>query len=329
MTEPRDEALLTETGKPRAGAGIRFGALLWTERATWTELQDAALTAEESGLDSLWCSDHLFAATGAEADPCFEVWTTLAAIGALTSNIEVGLLVAAIGLRNPGVIAKAAATLDHITNGRAVLGLGSGWLEREYDAHGIDWAHDAATRAQRLEEGAEIIVKLLAGEPVTYHGSYYQMEKAKHSPRPVQSKVPLLIGGEGNKTLGVVARFADMWNARGSVEKLRLSDQVLRLHCDKLGRPEQNIERLTNRWVTVRSSHTEARLSLERSLSGHGITDYDDGIVALGPPEEVAEQLAPTIAAGFKHIVCSFRSPFDHESIQRLGEVRHILAGTQ
>jgi len=327
MTELGNKALLTETGTPSAGPGIRFGVLLWTERATWVELRDAALSAEETGLDSLWCSDHLFAASGPEADPCFEVWTTLAAIGALTSNIHVGLLVAAIGLRNPGVIAKSAATLDHITNGRAILGLGSGWLEREYDAHGIAWAHDAAARAQRLEEGAEIIVKLLAGEPVTYHGSYYQMEEAKHSPRPVQNKMPLLIGGEGNKTLRVVAQFADMWNARGSVEKLRSSDQVLRSHCEKLGRPSQDIERLTNRWVTVRSSRAEALLSLERSLSRHGITDYDDGILALGPPEEVAEQLAPTIAAGFKHIVCSFRSPFDHESIQRLGEVRGILGG--
>ena len=122
------------------------------------------------------------ASTGQPDDPCFELWTTLAAIGASTSRALVGPLVAAIALRNPGVTSKAITTLDHITGGRAVLGLGSGWLKLEYGSHGLPFGDGSALRARRLEEGIQIIQQLLAGETVTHHSECYEISAAKHAP---------------------------------------------------------------------------------------------------------------------------------------------------
>ena len=132
MTTAGEPPSRLETEFSGSGSQLRFGALLWTERTSWRELLDAAKAAEQAGFSSIWCSDHLVASTGPPDDPCFELWTTLAAIGASTSRALIGPLVAAIALRNPGVTSKAVTTLDHITGGRAVLGLGSGWLKLEY-----------------------------------------------------------------------------------------------------------------------------------------------------------------------------------------------------
>ncbi len=175
MTTAGEPPSRHETEFSGSAGQLRFGALLWTERASWRELLDAAIAAEEAGFSSIWCSDHLVASTGPPHDPCFELWTTLAAIGTSTSRALIGPLVAAIALRNPGVTSKAVTTLDHITGGRAVLGLGSGWLKLEYESHGIPFGEGSALRARRLEEGIQIIQQLLAGETVTHHSECYEM----------------------------------------------------------------------------------------------------------------------------------------------------------
>jgi alkanesulfonate monooxygenase SsuD/methylene tetrahydromethanopterin reductase-like flavin-dependent oxidoreductase (luciferase family) len=285
------------------------------------------VAVERAGFDSIWCSDHLFAATGDWRDSCFEAWTTLSAIAASTSRSSIGLLVGSVGLRNPGLVAKQAATLDHVSNGRLVLGLGSGWLDREYVAHGYDWEPRAGARVDRLDEAVSSIRTLLGGQVLDAAGSYYRFDGARHAPRPVQRDVPILIGGEGRrKTLRVVAEHADMWHARGGVGTLRSADDALREHCDAVGRDQAEIERLTSRWVVIRDSRSEAERELRSSLDGHGIHEVDEEICALGPPGEVAEQLTQTLDAGFGHFVWSFRHPFDHTSIEAAADVRRLLA---
>jgi alkanesulfonate monooxygenase SsuD/methylene tetrahydromethanopterin reductase-like flavin-dependent oxidoreductase (luciferase family) len=299
-----------------AATRVKLGALLWTDRTSWRALLDAAVAIDRAGFDSIWCSDHLLAATGDPLDPCFEAWTTLAAIAASTSHATVGLLVGAVGLRNPGLVAKQAATLDHVSGGRFVLGLGSGWLEREYVAHGYTWEPSARARVERLAEAIVAVRALLAGEEVDGVGTYYRFERARQAPRPLQSQVPLLIGGEGRlRTLRVVAEHADMWNARGDVAELRDADEALRGHCAALGRDPATIERLTNRWVIARPTRAQAARELTASLAGHGIDTFDPGICALGPPYEIAAQLRPTLEAGFRHLIWSFRHPFDEPTI--------------
>jgi alkanesulfonate monooxygenase SsuD/methylene tetrahydromethanopterin reductase-like flavin-dependent oxidoreductase (luciferase family) len=302
---------------------VKLGALLWTERTSWDELLGAAVAIDRAGFDSIWCSDHLLAATGDPRDPCFEAWTTLAAIAASTRRATVGLLVGAVGLRNPGLVAKQAATLDHVSGGRFVLGLGSGWLEREYVAFGYGWEPSAAARAERLAEAVAAVRRLLDGDEVDGVGAHYRFERARQAPRPLQRRLPILIGGEGRRrTLRVVAEHADMWNARGDVASLRDADEALRGHCAAVGRDPAAIERLTNRWVVVRDTRRDAELALTASLAGHGVDRYDAGICALGPVDEVVEQLVPTLEAGFRHLVWSFRRPFDEPSIAAAGAVR-------
>lgn len=309
----------TVAGEPR------IGVLVWLERSSWPDLTRAIVAAEEAGLDSLWCSDHLLAPTGDLHDSTFEAWSALAAAAALTSHISVGTLVNALGFRNVGLLAKLASTLDHISGGRAVLGLGAGWLEAEYVAHGMAFGPVGA-RIDALGEAIPLIRSLHAGEIVTYESPRYRLSAARQSPRPVRGRVPILIGGEGrHKTLRLVAQHADLWNARGSADRLRELDLVLREHCETVGRDPREIERLTNRWIVVRDDVEVATRELERSLARHGITSYDPAIVALGPPESVAEQLLDTIAAGFGHIVCSVRDPRDVETISRLRDVRDRL----
>jgi alkanesulfonate monooxygenase SsuD/methylene tetrahydromethanopterin reductase-like flavin-dependent oxidoreductase (luciferase family) len=305
---------------------VKLGALLWTERTTWAELLRAAVALDRADFDSIWCSDHLFAATGDWRDSCFEAWTALSAIAASTARARVGLLVGAVGLRNPGLVAKQAATLDHVSDGRFVLGLGSGWLEREYSAHGFDWEPSAAARVDRLSEAIAAIRSLLRGEVLEGAGRFYRFDGAQHAPRPVQSDIPILIGGEGRrKTLRAVAEHADMWNARGPVAKLREADAALVEHCLALDRDPRSIERLTNRWIVIRGSRAQAERDLRTSLAGHGITEYDEGICALGPAPAAAEQLAATVSAGFRHLVLSIRHPFDYATIEAAGEIRGLL----
>jgi alkanesulfonate monooxygenase SsuD/methylene tetrahydromethanopterin reductase-like flavin-dependent oxidoreductase (luciferase family) len=289
-------------------------------------LLQAAIALDRSGFDSIWCSDHLFAATGDVRDPCFEAWTVLSAIAASTHRATVGLLVGAVGLRNPGLVAKQAATLDHISGGRLVLGLGSGWLEREYTAHGFAWEPSAAARADRLAEAVGLIRRLFCGDQVDEAGTYYRFEQARQAPLPLQNPLPILIGGEGRrKTLRVVAEQADMWHARGDVGNLRDADAALREHCAAIGRAVDTIERLTTRWVVIRRTRAEAERELCSSLAGHGIHQLDEGICALGSPQAVAERLSETVDAGFYHLVWSFRHPFDAASIKAAEVVRAEL----
>ena len=147
---------------------MRFGAAFWINRTTWPALRDAVLTAERAGWDSVWIDDHLLADEGEPTDPNLEGWATLAALAALTERVRLGLLVAANTFRPPGPTAKLATTLDHLSNGRAVLGIGGGWFAREHEAFGIDFGSSFGDRLDRLDEAVGLIRRLLDGETVTH-----------------------------------------------------------------------------------------------------------------------------------------------------------------
>ena len=165
---------------------MRFGAAFWINRTDWPDLRDACLAAERAGWDSLWIDDHLLADEGDPADPKLEGWATLSALAVLTERVRLGLLVAANTFRNPGLTAKLAATVDHLSGGRLVLGLGGGWFEREHDAFGIDFGAGFGERLDRLDEAVGLIRRLLDGERVTHEGRFYTMRDALCAPLPVQ-----------------------------------------------------------------------------------------------------------------------------------------------
>ena len=305
---------------------MRFGAGFWIQRTGWPELREAVVRAEDRGFDSLWVDDHLLSDEGDWHDGKLEGWTTLAAVAASTTRARLGLMVAANTFRNPGLTAKLATTLDHVSGGRAILGLGGGWFEREHDAFGIDFGSGFGERLDRLGEAVPLIRRLLDGERVTHDGPWYRFRDAICEPRPVQPHLPILIGGTGpRKTIPIVARHADLWNAYGSPDELAASDAILRAACDAAGRDEREIERTFNGNVVIRDSRDEAVRAWTGWLEGHRPQSGEDRLNAFGTVDEVARPLDRYRAAGFDHAGLIFRSPVAHETMDPLPPLRAAL----
>jgi F420-dependent oxidoreductase-like protein len=305
---------------------MRFGAAYWVQRTGWPELRTAVLRAEGAGFDTQWIDDHLLSDEGDWQDGKLEGWTTLAAIAAVTTRSRLGLMVAANTFRTPGLTAKLATTLDHLSQGRSILGIGAGWFEREHDAFGIDFGGGFGERLDRLGETVPLIRRLLDGERVTHEGRWHRMTDAVCEPRPIQARLPILIGGSGpKKTLPLVARYADLWNAYGSPAELAASDAILRAACAAAGRDDREIERTFNGNVVIRSSREAAERAWRGWLERHRPSAGEDRLNAFGTVEDVAEQLDRYRGVGFEHPVFIFRSPFDLETMDRLPEVRAAL----
>jgi alkanesulfonate monooxygenase SsuD/methylene tetrahydromethanopterin reductase-like flavin-dependent oxidoreductase (luciferase family) len=306
---------------------IRIGAAFWVQRTEWPALREAVVVAEAAGADDLWIDDHLLNDEGDRNDPKLEGWTTLAAVAAVTSRVRLGLLVAANTLRNPGLTAKLATTLDQISAGRAILGLGGGWFEDEHRAFGIaEFGSGFGERLDRLGEAVPLIRRLLDGERVTATGRFYRLADAVAAPRPIQTRLPILIGGSGPlKTLPLVARHADLWSAYGSPDSLARSDALLRERCVEVGRDPDEIERTVNLNVVVRSSAAEARRVWAAYADAHQPRDGEGRLLVGGPVDAVADALADYVRVGITHPILIFRTPWDLETIAALGRIREAL----
>ena len=211
---------------------VRFGTQLWAQATDWPTFRDTIVAADRAGWDSAWTWDHILAIQGPWRQPIFEGWMSLAAWGAVTSRIRLGLMVGANTFRNPGLTAKLVTTLDHITDGRAILGIGGAWFEREHEAHGLDFGAGFGERLDRLDEAVGLIRRILDGEEVTHEGRFYTFREASQLPRPIQPHLPILIGGSGpRKTLRTVARYGDGWNTSGPLADLLERDRILAEHC--------------------------------------------------------------------------------------------------
>ncbi|MDP9481810.1 MAG: TIGR03560 family F420-dependent LLM class oxidoreductase [Chloroflexota bacterium] len=314
---------------PNDSATTTFGAQLWSQATDWPRFQAAALEAEAAGWDSLWTWDHLMAIQGPWRQPIFEGWASLAAWAALTSRIRLGLMVGANTFRNPGLTAKLATTLDHISAGRAILGIGGAWFEREHDAHGIDFGPGVGERLDRLDEAVGIIRRLLDGETVDHAGQAYRFHDAEQLPRPIQDHLPILVGGSGpKKTLRTVARHADAWNTSGTLEEVAARDAILREHCLAVGRDQAEIERTVSFPIVIRDRPDDAEATFTGLLEHHGIEGGIAGMnvpVLLGPPAEVATAILPYRRLGFATVIVRLPAPFDAETLARIGEVRTVL----
>ncbi|HYN63553.1 MAG TPA: LLM class flavin-dependent oxidoreductase [Candidatus Limnocylindrales bacterium] len=179
--------------------------------ASWSELREMALTAEAIGLDSAWVGDHLlYQWEGQPSRGPWEAWTSLAAIAAVTERIELGPLVAATSFHNPAMLAKKAATLEEISGGRLILGLGAGWNETEYRAFGFPFDH----RVSRFEEAFTVIRTLLRDGRCDFEGNYYRLRDCELLPRgPRPQGPPLMVGSEGERMLGITLPHVQAWNA--------------------------------------------------------------------------------------------------------------------
>lgn len=217
---------------------------LWpSPTLSFSEVADLARHAEATGWDGLWYADHFMPNAPDTSAPWPEAWMTLAGVGATVPRLRLGTLVTGNTYRHPAVLAKMAATLDHMTGGRAILGLGSGWQENEHRQYGIPF-HTVRGRLERLDEACTVIKALFSETKANFDGRFYQLEDASLEPKPVQQPLPLLIGGGGEKrTLRITARHADAWNVWGDVETLRHKMEILDGHCADLGRDPKAIRR--------------------------------------------------------------------------------------
>ena len=308
---------------------MRFGAAFWVNRTTWPDLLAACKAVEAAGWDSLWIDDHLLADEGDPNDAKLEGWTTLAALAVLIERVRLGLLVGANTFRNPGLTAKLATTLDQLSNGRVVLGLGGGWFEREHDAFGLDFGSGFGERLDRLDEACGLIRRLLDGETVTHEGRFYTMRDAVCEPRPVQPRLPILIGGSGpTKTLRTTARYADLWNAYGTPERITETSEILAQRCAEVGRPFEAIERTVTIHAVIRDTQAEADAAWAETARIHGLEGRvgsdggERGLAIGGPPDQVSAYFDGYRRSGVGEVIVVFRSPFDFETIQRVEELR-------
>ena len=279
----------------------------------------------------LWAWDHLYAIFGDPYQPIFEGWATLAAWAPETERTRLGLLVGANTFRNPGLVAKLATTVDHISDGRAILGIGGAWMEPEHRAHGIEFGSGFGQRLDWLDEAVGAMRGVLDGGSVTSApGGHYRFDDLRQQPLPVQKRLPIMIGGSGEKkTLRTVAKYADMWNAMGPLELMAHKVEVLQGHCEAVGRDIAEIEFTLGVKLTIRDSEAEAERVWKAAME-HNKTPLsnlaNDTTFWNGTPEQIAERLRPYVELGFRTVISEQPAPFDTETLERfIGEVKPLV----
>ncbi len=281
---------------PAAGR-LRFGVQTRPEHTTFDEILRVWQDADELGLDTAFVFDHFIPIQGDQSGPCLEGWTLLSALAARTQRVRVGVLVTGNTYRYPAVLAKMAATVDQVSGGRLILGMGAGWFEPDHSAYGIPF-YTAGRRARRLVESVQVIKMLFTQPRSTFNGKYYQLKDAPFAPRCVQTPhPPILIGGMGPKVIQpLVARHADIWNFfvdsadAGAAKRICAQFDAL---CTQVGRNPAEVEKSIN----LRAPQ----------LSGLST-------------KEIRERIQALAGAGVGHFILSLGQPFDRDLIRRFAK---------
>lgn len=323
---------------PDMNAPVKLGANLWNQYTDWPGFLEAMLRAEDLGFDSLWTWDHVYPIVGSPDGPILEAYTAMAAVAAHTRRATIGHLVGANTFRNPALLAKMVTTIDHISGGRAVLGIGAAWFEEEHTGFGFEFGASPGERLRWLGQALPIVRGMLDGtEPSAPEGGRYQVRSVRNDPAPLH-RIPILIGGAGRKvTLRLVAQYADMNNLGNPIDNVLDAEAALLGHCEAIGRDERTIERTVEiQRLVIRDDAAEAWRVEEATLARNGGARIDEerpgsaGVersrAAVGTPDDVFEHLRPFVEAGYRHLICGFPPPYDEESMTRLArEVRPRL----
>jgi F420-dependent oxidoreductase-like protein len=272
---------------------MRFS--FWTGNGqSWEDTLEGCRYAERTGWDGIWYADHFMPNEDNVDQPIHEAWTVLAAIAACVPRVRIGPLVAGNTYRNPALTAKIATTVDHISGGRVVLGIGAGWQENEHEKYGFDFS-TLKGRLDRLDEAVEIITSLLRNPRTDFEGKYYSVVDAPLDPKPIQNKVPLMIGGGGRKrTLRTAALHADEWNYWGMPDDIEELSGVLNAHCEDVGRDPAEIQRSACALMFI--AEDEEKLSRFR--------DKDFGRATIvGTPSEVVDIVGSYAEIGLDELI--------------------------
>jgi alkanesulfonate monooxygenase SsuD/methylene tetrahydromethanopterin reductase-like flavin-dependent oxidoreductase (luciferase family) len=291
------------------GPALRFGLFLSQASKSLAQVQDEFGLAEELGFDTAYLVDHLVDTDGPPDRPCLESWTLLAGLATMTRQIRLGILVTSNTFRHPAILLKSAVTVDHLSGGRLILGLGTGWHEDEHRRYGISLP-PPGERVDRLEEALELITRLMAGETTTYAGRYYQLDDAHLEPRPIQQpRIPILVAAHRPRMLRIAARYADQWDTfvelpgtatagvtSGLAERVAALDSA----CAAVGRDLAEIRRST--WVGAEVWRSrDTYLDFVRRGRSIGFTDLTavmPGRAHMSVLREVAAEVIPALREG-------------------------------
>jgi alkanesulfonate monooxygenase SsuD/methylene tetrahydromethanopterin reductase-like flavin-dependent oxidoreductase (luciferase family) len=285
---------------------IRFGVTLPQIKRSWPETRAAALELESLGFHSLWLNDHLYGIP-MPTIPILEAWTALSAIGAVTTKPELGLLVSPPGFRNPALHAKMAATLDHVTEGRVIMGLGAGWFAQEFTGYGFEFPSTRA-RLSQLSEAIVIMKKMWTEEAPSFTGEHFRIDSVICAPKPAR-RPPILVGGGGEKILlRIAAEHADIWNNlavnQGSLDR---KIDVLRRHCDTVGRNFADITLSQQTLVVIGEDENDGLEKMRKATSLYGghLGDIEKHGI-WGSPAQVIERVERHVKLGVRLFVIEF-----------------------
>jgi alkanesulfonate monooxygenase SsuD/methylene tetrahydromethanopterin reductase-like flavin-dependent oxidoreductase (luciferase family) len=289
------------------GPALRFGLFLSQASKSLAQVQDEFATAEELGFDTAYLVDHLVDTDGPPDRPCLESWTLLAGLAVMTTRIRLGILVTSNTFRHPAVLLKSAVTVDHLSGGRLILGLGTGWHEDEHRRYGIPMP-PPAERVDRLEEALEVITRLMAADAVTYTGRYYQLDEAHLEPRPIQRpRIPILVAAHRPRMLRIAARYADQWDTfvelRGTATEGVTTDLADRMRaldaaCVSAGRDPAVIRRSTWARADVWRSVSDFNDFVRRGQS-IGFTDLT-AVMPATADTPILRQVAADVLPGLR-----------------------------
>lgn len=291
----------------------------------WKIMVNVAQKAEELGFDSIWVFDHFHTVPQPlKGRSVFEAWTTLTALATLTKKVRLGTLVTCILYRYPTVLAKIVANVDVISNGRVEFGAGACWYEHEFKGYGIPFPKPA-DRIRMLDEALQIIKMMWTQDEVYFRGKYFKIEGALNDPKPVQKPhPPILIGGAGEKlTLRVVAKHANKYHVWGDPEYYKRKLDVLKKHCEKVGRKFDEIIKVHDGIVIMGKDESEIKKKIKESefltlgkatYEGLKKTQY------IGTPEEIVERVSKYVEIGVTEFIFYFPDAYKIKPIEEFAE---------
>jgi alkanesulfonate monooxygenase SsuD/methylene tetrahydromethanopterin reductase-like flavin-dependent oxidoreductase (luciferase family) len=276
---------------------MTFGVVTGQHQLSWQQLVEQWQMAESMGFDSVWLFDHFLSLYGDPDGPCLEASTLLSALSLKTSSVKVGVLVYGNTHRPPAILAKEIVTVDHVSEGRAILGIGAGWNEREHLAYGIPFP-GPGERVEMLDESLQILRSLFTERRTTFHGQHYHLEDAPFSPKPVQDHLPVLVGGERPRMLGVVARHADYWDTSRPPEEIAEGLHVIAAEAEEAGRDPGTVA-VSSSFGADRLEDVAGFADLVRTYRAAGTSqflfDFPITVEGMEKARRVAETIVPRL----------------------------------
>jgi F420-dependent oxidoreductase-like protein len=299
------------------GEGVRFGVHSGPQNTTFGDYRDLWLRCEELGYDWVSDFDHFYPIHSDPAGPQFEGLTLLSAMAAHTRRLRCGMLVLGVTYRHPAVVAKMAATIDHVSGGRLELGMGAGWFELEHEQYGIPFPR-IGVRMDMLDEACRVLRSLWTQETTTFEGRHFQLKDARLEPKPVQEHLPLVIGGAGERrTLRIAAEHADIWNTLfwNDLDDYRHKLDVLDRHCAEVGRDPADI-RKSLAFRAVLDDDERAARERAAELYGDPLPDRLQKMMIVGTPEQCVERLGAYADLGVGDFLLSQLAPVDPHTVE-------------